>query len=112
MKTRADLLKRARRLRSRMRALGPLLRGSVVLREMRCGKPTCRCTRGQPHTYLVVTLKEQGKSRTIYVDANRQDDARQWSANYKRFKVLLKEHSEALLELLKRQPPGKVTRKG
>jgi hypothetical protein len=52
------LLERRRRL---MRGLPPfeeVLRGSVVHRLLRCGKPGCRCARGEGHpaAYLSVTL--------------------------------------------------------
>jgi hypothetical protein len=39
--------------------LEDILRGSVVVRSLRCGKPNCACAQGDGHpaTYLSVTLK-------------------------------------------------------
>jgi len=58
-----------------------------------------------------VTYKEEGKTKTVYVDKQRQGEALFWSRNYKLFKKLLKEHTEVNLELLKsnrgRQKKGK-----
>lgn len=36
-----------------------IVRGSVVARSLRCGKPSCACAQGDGHqaTYLSVTLK-------------------------------------------------------
>lgn len=45
MSERERLRAKSRRLRSEMRRLGPMIKGSVIFREMRCGKPICKCTR-------------------------------------------------------------------
>ncbi|MBE9572389.1 MAG: hypothetical protein IMF11_17305 [Proteobacteria bacterium] len=101
MSERQLLRAKARNLRSQMRKLGPMIQGSVVLRRMKCGKPNCRCNRGHPHTFLCVTYKEKGKTRTVYVNKTLHGDALLWSRNYKQFKKLLKEHSLKNLEILK-----------
>lgn len=110
MGERERLWRQAWRLRSEMRRLGPLLKGSPVFRQMKCGKPNCPCTRGQPHFFLCVTYKEQGKTKTVYVDKQRQGQALVWSANYKKFKILLDKHRAVLLALLKSR--GRVKKKG
>ena len=101
MGERQQMRVKARSLRSQMRKLGPMIQGSVVLRRMKCGKPNCRCNRGYPHMFLCVTYKEKGKTKTVYVNKSLQADALLWSRNYKKFKVLLKEHSLKNLEILK-----------
>lgn len=101
MGQRAEMRARARSLRSQMRKLGPMIQGSVVLRRMKCGKPSCRCNRGYPHDFLCVTYKEKGKTKTVYVNKQLQAEALLWSRNYKQFKALLKKHSQANLGILK-----------
>ena len=54
MSERERLRAKSRRLRSEIRKLGPMIKGSVIFREIRCGKPNCKCTRGEPHLYLCV----------------------------------------------------------
>jgi len=103
MNARMVLMKRARSLRSKMRSLGPLLKGTVLERGMRCGKAGCRCTKGHPHVYLVITWKEKGKSRMVYVDERRREDALAWSANYRKFKELLRQHTDVLVRMVKRE---------
>ena len=110
MTEREKLWRKARNLRSEMRRLGPLLKGSVVLREMKCGKINCTCTRGKPHSFLCITYKERGKTKTVYVDKNRTEEALSWFANYKKFKSLLSQHAQVLFSLLKSQ--GKTAKKG
>jgi len=101
MTEREELLSKSRSLRSEMRKLGPMIKGSVIFREMKCGKPNCHCARGRPHLYLCITYKDKGKTKTVYVNKERQARALVWSGNYKKFKQLLKEHSKINHELLK-----------
>lgn len=92
---------RARSLRSRMRKIGSMMQGSVVYRQMTCGKPNCRCRKGFPHAYLCVTYKDQGKTKTIYVNKTREGEALILARNYKQHKLLLRELTRVNLEILK-----------
>lgn len=92
---------RARSLRSRMRKIGSMIQGSVIFRQMTCGKPNCRCRKGFPHTYLCVTYKDQGKTKTIYVHKSREGEALILARNYKQHKELLKQLTRVNLEILK-----------
>lgn len=103
MNERMMLMERARLLRAKMRQLGPLLKGTVLERQMHCGKEGCRCMRGHPHEYMVITWKESGKSRMVYVDESRRKDALAWNSNYRKFKDLLSKETQVLIRLLKRK---------
>ncbi|MGH7553665.1 MAG: DUF6788 family protein [Longimicrobiales bacterium] len=48
---------RRRRILARLPPLEAVLRGSVIVRSLRCGKPGCHCAEGERHraTYLSVT---------------------------------------------------------
>jgi len=50
-------LERRRRVLARLPPLEEVLRGSVIVRLLRCGKPGCHCAEGEGHraTYLSVT---------------------------------------------------------
>lgn len=41
----------------------PVIKGTVYELKRRCGKPGCRCARGQLHTRMVVSASEGGKTR-------------------------------------------------
>lgn len=100
--TQRQLLRaKARRLRSQMHKIGSMMQGSVIYRQMKCGKPTCRCARGYPHIFLCVTYKEKGKTRTVYVNKNLEAEALLLSRNYKKYKLLLKELTQINLQILK-----------
>jgi len=59
------------------------MRGSVVERRLRCGKPGCRCSRGKLHaaTYLSATFAG-GRTEQISLPAELVPLARRWVANY------------------------------
>ena len=41
----------------------PMIRGTVYELKRRCGKPGCKCTRGELHSRMVVSASERGKTR-------------------------------------------------
>ena len=41
----------------------PMIRGTVYELKRKCGKPGCKCARGELHTRMVVSASERGKTR-------------------------------------------------
>jgi hypothetical protein len=41
----------------------PVIKGTVYELKRRCGKPGCKCARGQLHARMVVSASEGGKTR-------------------------------------------------
>ncbi len=41
----------------------PVIKGSVYELKTKCGKPGCRCARGQLHHHMVLSASEKGKTR-------------------------------------------------
>ncbi len=41
----------------------PVIKGTVYELKRRCGKPGCKCARGELHTRMVVSASEGGKTR-------------------------------------------------
>ena len=41
----------------------PMIRGTVYELKRRCGKPGCKCARGELHARMVVSASERGKTR-------------------------------------------------
>ncbi|MPY88206.1 MAG: hypothetical protein GEU99_09805 [Luteitalea sp.] len=61
------LADRRRKLLEQLARLGPVLRASLIERFTQCGKPGCKCMRGEKHgpaTYLTVSYA-QGKTRQV-----------------------------------------------
>ena len=71
-------------LRTLQRA-GPMIPGSFYCLHTKCGKPSCRCARGHPHSAWVLTRSEQGRSRLYTVAAPDRARLRRLTAEYRRF---------------------------
>jgi len=65
------------------------LKGSLLERERVCGKPNCRCARGQKHRSLYLVLSRGKRQRQLYVPKDWEQSVRQWVANYHRIRDLL-----------------------
>lgn len=97
------LLERRAGLASGLPAFAEIVRGSLVTRYRRCGKPTCHCvgTEGHgPAHYLVVTLKP-GKTEQILLSEEMLPVARQFLANYDRWWAALEQVSAVNRRLLR-----------
>lgn len=75
---------RRRKLAAGLPPLEDVLRGSVVRRVLRCGKPGCRCADGEGHPaiYLTVTLKG-GRTEQISLPEELVEQAERQVANYR-----------------------------
>lgn len=87
--------KEGERLLQRLRAVGPFLCASLVVRHKRCGRPDCRCAAEGPiHPTANVTWKEGGKTRTLHVPQERIEEVAQWIEEWKTLRQLIQELSE------------------
>ena len=98
------LLQRRHRIQGRLPALAEILRGSVFTRQLRCGKPTCRCARGALHraTYLSVSFAA-GRTVQITVSPALVATARRWVANYQAWWRAIEAVSAINRELLRQR---------
>lgn len=78
----------------------PMTPGSFYLQKRRCGKPNCRCARGQLHTAWVITRSHEGATRTFMVPAQERARLRQLTWEYRRYHraraLLTKRHGQVL----------------
>lgn len=70
-----------------------LAHGTLVVRRRVCGKPTCRCVKGQLHEGLYLVVTEGGASRQMYVPRRCEADVREWIDNCAKARGLLDELS-------------------
>lgn len=57
----------------------PVLAASLSLVNKRCGQPSCRCHHGGPlHTAHHLSLKQGGKTRTVYVPKDLLSEVQSW----------------------------------
>jgi len=63
----------------------PMTPGSFYLQKRRCGKPGCRCARGQLHEAWVISRSQGGTSRTLMVPVEQRARLRQLTFEYRRY---------------------------
>jgi hypothetical protein len=87
---------RERQLRSTVnKLLGQqgVIHGTLITRKKLCGKPNCRCTKGQLHESLFLVVTEAGKGRQMYVPRSMEALVRQWIDQYDQARRLMDELS-------------------
>ena len=91
----------SKQLLARIRALGPMAHGSLVEAKRTCGKPACRCARGEPHTAFYLSRRLEGKTRLEHVSRADVEMVRRWKRNHARLLKLLEDLTTALLQELR-----------
>ena len=104
--------RQARSRAAQILANEPILRGSLVLRYRCCGKPSCRCQRGQKHPALSLYTRSEGQQIGTYIPKALHDTVRQGVQAGRRVKRLLEEVSQHNLQALVPQKPSLARRKG
>jgi len=94
--SRAHMSSAERQARSRLTQLlsrRGFLRGSLLVRRMKCGKANCRCARGEGHESLFLVISENGRTRQLYVPKDWVSRVRLWVEDYHRARELMEEIS-------------------
>jgi hypothetical protein len=102
-------LERRRRILAKLPPLEEVLRGSVIVRSLRCGKPSCHCAKGEGHpaTYLSVTLAG-GRTEQISLPAELVAVAERGVAHYHAWWAAIEKLSAINRDLIRqrRQQPS------
>ncbi len=102
--SRARMSAQERGFRSRLAKLvhaEPLMRGTLTVRRVTCGKPNCRCAKGKRHVAVYLTCSKAGRPQQIFVPRGMEDEVRQWVHNYHTVGELLERVSEVAWEKLR-----------
>ena len=94
---RAELSVVERNLRSRLAQLASgawLLRGAISERSGKCGKPNCRCAKGELHHSVYLVQSQAGKVRQMCVPKGLQDPVRRAVGNCQEVQRLIEAISE------------------
>src|SRR5215510_11107416 len=102
----AALLQQRQALVRQLRRLEPfILRGSLIERYKRCGKPGCKCAEGPGHgpKYYLSVSRPGSRPQMDYVPQEVHAQAAEFVANYHRAREILEAISEINRELLRRR---------
>lgn len=106
---RSSLSAAERNFRSRLTQLvheAWFLRGTLSVRSRRCGKPNCRCARGQLHASLYLVQSRRGKLRQLSIPKHWEQRVREAVNNYQHMRRLIEEISELEWKRLEAGPPA------
>jgi hypothetical protein len=99
-----NLLDRRRRLLGKLPPLDEVLRGSLVERLVRCGKPSCRCAAGERHAAVSLSVTHRGgRTEQISLPQALVVKARQGIAVYWQWWEILEQISAINRDLLRQQ---------
>ncbi len=102
----AALRKRRRSLLRQFPSLECLLRGSLIERYKRCGRPGCHCANGPGHgPKCYLSISTRGAPQMDYVPNADLAETRQYLANFRKVREVLNEICAINAELLRRREP-------
>jgi hypothetical protein len=86
--------------RRRLPAIDDIIRGSAVVMERVCGKPTCRCLKGHKHRSLYISQYHEGGQRMVYIPRANETKVLGLIRNYRIIKSAIHKASELNLARL------------
>ncbi len=106
--------------RSRLTRLlqgSPMLRAGLVSMARTCGKPSCKCAKGEKHVSLYVSLKVGRTRKMVYIPPELEQPVRSWAESYREaaelWETMLQEYLQRLLkEKAGRLRSGSRSRRG
>ena len=99
-----QLLSRRRAAAARLGDVEQVLDGTLTEQARRCGRPGCRCERGEPHgPYAYFTPRPAGRGRARYVPASLAGVVRRYLHRGEQAEAVLAEISAINAELLARR---------
>ena len=104
-KTTKALRQRQKTLLRKLPPLQAILRGSLIERYKRCGKPGCKCAEGRGHgPKYYLSISHPGRRPEMdYIPAEFQEKVKAYLENYRKVKEILEELSAISRELLRRR---------
>lgn len=104
MNAKKALLRRRHRAIQDVPPLEKIVRGSLLERSIRCGKPTCRCAEGDGHhTFYLTVSFARGRTEQVTIPPALVPTVRRWLANYQKLWMALEEISAVNRTLLRQR---------
>ena len=90
-------------LQNRLKKIGPVMRGSIVLLKVNCGNRQCRCykQKNAKHPALYFSVNMDKKTKLIYLGKGKLNLAKQYNNNYLKLWDIINEMTLINLKLFK-----------
>jgi hypothetical protein len=101
MKPRSSLSQKERSSRSKATKLlhdSPFIIGSLVEMANTCGKPNCKCARGDKHKSWCLAVRDQGKRKMLHIPHTLEDEVFQCVNTYRELWKEMETISQANVE--------------
>jgi len=95
-----------REIRSKLKPIileREFLRATPTLRRQLCGKPGCKCQRGEKHKAMVLTRSTHGKIEQLYIPKDQEACVQLWIQRYRDIRDLLEKISAVYWNQLKKK---------
>jgi len=106
MKSQRRLEAKREKLLKELAGVGAFIEGSVGRNGWHCSNPTCKCQQGQLHRATVLTWKQKQKTVSRHVPKALEPQVRQWVAEGKRVRMLVKQIASIQREIFYRLREG------
>jgi hypothetical protein len=64
----------------------PFVKGTVYEQRRKCGKPNCHCVTGEPHTSMMLSRSEDGRTKLSPIPRGQLKDLQLLTERYQRFR--------------------------
>ncbi len=64
----------------------PMIKGTVYEQRRKCGKPNCYCAGGEPHSSMMLSRSEGGRTRLMKVPSGELKDFQVLTERYQKFR--------------------------
>ena len=95
------LLKRRQTLKNKLKQIGPVMRGTIVMLGTKCGNPKCKCARGEKHLQYYFSITINRKTKLIFLGKAKLPIATEYVANYKKLIDITEEMTTINMEMIK-----------
>ncbi len=85
----------------------PFVVGSLVEMARVCGKPNCKCTKGDRHKSWCLAVRDQGKRKMVHVPREWEESVFDWVKTYQELWKQMEAISQASVERITLAKKGK-----
>lgn len=79
------------------------IRATPTIRKQTCGKPNCKCRKGEKHICLVLTRSRNGQPEQLYIPKDKEEMVIEWVKNYHQVQELVENIASSYWERLRKK---------
>jgi hypothetical protein len=64
----------------------PMVKGTVYEQRRKCGKPNCACATGKPHSTMILSRSQEGRTRLVSIPEGRLVELQVLTERYQHFR--------------------------